>query len=155
MPRGDWRAMLSDRERLRTRSVISMLKKLDDNSGTGPDLVSAKVLKFCADALGIPVAKLLRRIIFVAEFGRIAGNCIGYSRCTNGEVRSIAIITEEFNCPRKFPRFANVYSVYFSADPVPLAVFWREPVCISAGAWCERFIIIYFDCLAAHNGKWW
>ena len=39
------------------------MRKLDASSATGPDMVSARVLKECAENLGLPVAKLLTRIL--------------------------------------------------------------------------------------------
>ena len=48
---------------VRSRSVAKTLGTLDADSGTGPDLLAARVLKLCANELGLPLAKLIRRII--------------------------------------------------------------------------------------------
>ena len=55
---------------LRTRSAKSYLKQLREDSGTGPDLTPAIVLKRCANSLALPVAKLARRIIDTGEWPR-------------------------------------------------------------------------------------
>ena len=48
---------------IRTRTVIKFLKELNGEKATGADGLSAKVLKECASELGLPVAKLFRRIL--------------------------------------------------------------------------------------------
>ena len=48
---------------VRARTVTKYLKQLHEDKATGPDLLSARVLKHCADELGLPVAKLTRRIL--------------------------------------------------------------------------------------------
>ena len=49
--------------RLRTRTVKKILKALDESSGTGPDLLPARVLKRCADALALPITLLSRKLL--------------------------------------------------------------------------------------------
>ena len=49
---------------MRSRAVARTLGQLQADSGTGPDLLAARVLKMCANELSLPVAKLIRRIIF-------------------------------------------------------------------------------------------
>ena len=49
--------------RLRVRTVKKILKALDETSGTGPDLLPARVLKRCADALALPVTLLARKLL--------------------------------------------------------------------------------------------
>ena len=46
----------------------TLLKQLDEDKATGPDLLSAKVLKKCAKELGTPVAKLTRRVLNSGEW---------------------------------------------------------------------------------------
>ena len=48
---------------VRSKGVAKSLEKLDVDSGTGPDLLAARVLKICARELSLPLAKLIRRII--------------------------------------------------------------------------------------------
>ena len=48
---------------VRSRDVASTLANLDVDSGTGPDLLAARVLKYCGRELSRPIAKLIRRII--------------------------------------------------------------------------------------------
>ncbi len=48
---------------VRRKCVVKTLEKLDVDSGTGPDLLAARVLKNCARELSLPLAKLIRRII--------------------------------------------------------------------------------------------
>ena len=48
---------------VRRSHVEKTLGKMDIDSGTGPDGLSTHVLKECAHELGLPVAKLIRRII--------------------------------------------------------------------------------------------
>ncbi len=49
--------------RLRVRAVRKILKALDETSGTGPDLLPARVLKRCADALALPITLLTRKLV--------------------------------------------------------------------------------------------
>ena len=49
--------------RLRVRSVKRILKKLDEQSGTGPDKLPARILKRCASALAWPVTLLGRKLL--------------------------------------------------------------------------------------------
>jgi len=49
--------------RLRVRQVKKILKALDETSGTGPDLLPARVLKRCADALALPITLLTRKLL--------------------------------------------------------------------------------------------
>ena len=49
--------------RLRVRDVKKLLKALDESSGTGPDLLPARVLRRCADALALPVTLLTRMLL--------------------------------------------------------------------------------------------
>ena len=46
--------------RLRVRSVLKILKALDEDSGTGPDLLPALILRRCADELALPITLLSR-----------------------------------------------------------------------------------------------
>ena len=48
---------------IRRRYVRRVLKQLDAHSGTGPDGISARVLRECRGALELPVL-LLTRVIF-------------------------------------------------------------------------------------------
>ena len=48
---------------LRTRSARAALSSLRQDSGTGPDLLPARVLKQCSSSLAVPVAKLARLIL--------------------------------------------------------------------------------------------
>ena len=43
--------------------VLPVLKKLDINSGTGPDQIAARVLKFCQSELTYPIMLLCNRIL--------------------------------------------------------------------------------------------
>ena len=49
--------------RLRTRAAKHILSDLFADSGTGPDLVPARVLKMCAAELALPVCLLARKIV--------------------------------------------------------------------------------------------
>ena len=49
--------------RLRVRDVRKLLKALDEFSGTGPDLLPARVLKRCADVISLPVTLLTRKLL--------------------------------------------------------------------------------------------
>ncbi len=49
--------------RLRVRTVYKVLKNLDENSGTGPDLLPARILKRCARELALPVTLLARKLL--------------------------------------------------------------------------------------------
>ena len=46
--------------RLRVRAVLRILKDLDENSGTGPDLLPTMILRRCAKELALPVTLLSR-----------------------------------------------------------------------------------------------
>ena len=56
-------AMRSGFLRLRVRTVYKLLKKLDEKSGTGPDLLPARILKMCARELALPVTLLARKLL--------------------------------------------------------------------------------------------
>ena len=47
--------------RIRVRSVYKILRDLDEHSGTGPDLLPARILKKRALVLALPVALLARK----------------------------------------------------------------------------------------------
>ena len=49
--------------RIRVRSVYKILRDLDEHSGTGPDLLPARILKKCALVLALPVALLARKLL--------------------------------------------------------------------------------------------
>ncbi len=49
--------------RLRVRTVLKILKNLDETSGTGPDLLPARILKNCAHELALPVTLLARKLL--------------------------------------------------------------------------------------------
>ena len=58
-------------EMRRTRSthdVRKNLEALDVNSGTGPDLLPARILQFCANELSVPILKLVDRILETGEW---------------------------------------------------------------------------------------
>ena len=48
---------------VRTRNVLAVLRDLDINSGTGPDQLSARVLRECAKELARPIAILCRILL--------------------------------------------------------------------------------------------
>ena len=48
---------------VRSRRVAKCLEQLDMDSGTGPDELSAMVLKMCARQLSLPLSKLIRSIL--------------------------------------------------------------------------------------------
>ncbi len=48
---------------VRRKGILRALQKLDIDSGTGPDLLSSRVLRLCALELSLPIAKLVRRIV--------------------------------------------------------------------------------------------
>ena len=48
---------------IRARLAKRVLRKLNPDKATGPDLLSAKVLQKCAEELAVPVAKLARKIL--------------------------------------------------------------------------------------------
>ena len=49
--------------RLRVLTVYNLLRKLDETSGTGPDLLPARILKMCAAELAIPITLLSRKLL--------------------------------------------------------------------------------------------
>ena len=49
--------------RLRVRHVLKILENLDESSGTGPDLLPARILKRLASALALPVTLLARKLL--------------------------------------------------------------------------------------------
>ena len=49
--------------RLRTRTVKKILRELDEFSGTGPDLLPARILRKCAAELTLPVTLLTRLLL--------------------------------------------------------------------------------------------
>ena len=49
--------------RLSVQKVFSLLKTLDEASGTGPDLLPARILKNCAAELAVPVTLLARKLL--------------------------------------------------------------------------------------------
>ena len=53
---------------LRSRSAYRILTSLDRHSSTGPDLLSATILKFCASAMYIPFVRLARRIVDCSQW---------------------------------------------------------------------------------------
>ena len=50
---------------VRSKHVFRCLENLNEDSGTGPDELFAKVLKVCAAQLGFPLSKLIRRIVLL------------------------------------------------------------------------------------------
>ena len=48
---------------IRTKDVRRVLQKLEVDSATGPDGIATRVFKMCADALALPIAILLRRML--------------------------------------------------------------------------------------------
>ena len=53
---------------LRSRSARRVLSSLRIDSGTGPDLISARVLKLCAPELSVPFSRLARSIVSSGEW---------------------------------------------------------------------------------------
>ena len=49
--------------RLRVSKVHNLLCKIDETSGTGPDMLPARILKHCAAELAIPVTLLTRKLL--------------------------------------------------------------------------------------------
>ena len=49
--------------RLRVRTVLKLLKGLDEHSGTGPDRLPTRILKRCAAELALPVTLLSRKLL--------------------------------------------------------------------------------------------
>ena len=49
--------------RLRVRTLLKLLKNLDEHSGTGPDRLPARILKSCASELALPVTLLARKLL--------------------------------------------------------------------------------------------
>ena len=56
---------------IRARKVSSVLRGLREDSGTGPDDIAARVLKFCAASLTIPVAIICRSIVRSGSWPRL------------------------------------------------------------------------------------
>jgi len=48
---------------IRTRNIERFLAKLEESSGTGPDFIPARILKWLASLLALPFAKLARLIV--------------------------------------------------------------------------------------------
>ena len=53
---------------IRTRNIFNYLSRLDVNTATGPDKISARILKELASVLAVPVAILCRRILYEATW---------------------------------------------------------------------------------------
>ena len=49
--------------RIRVKTAYKKLRDLDEDSGTGPDLLPARILKRCAGELSLPVALLSRKLL--------------------------------------------------------------------------------------------
>ena len=49
--------------RIRTRTVLKILRDLDEHSGTGPGFLPARILKRCATELALPVTLLARKLL--------------------------------------------------------------------------------------------
>ena len=49
--------------RVRKRKVLQILKKLDETSGTGPDLLPTRILKKCCAELALPITLLTRLLL--------------------------------------------------------------------------------------------
>ena len=49
---------------IRARQVYQELKAIDVNEATGPDLISARILKTLASQLAVPLAILCRRLLY-------------------------------------------------------------------------------------------
>lgn len=48
---------------MRRRHVTKTLRKLNENSGTGPDSLPSRILKRCAIALSLPIVRLARLML--------------------------------------------------------------------------------------------
>ena len=48
---------------VRARTTLQVLKGLSLDSGTGPDHLSTKILKYCAEVLEAPVTKMARKVL--------------------------------------------------------------------------------------------
>ena len=55
---------------VRRRAALAVLKHLDVESATGPDNISARVLKICADELAYPIARICRVILSTGAWPR-------------------------------------------------------------------------------------
>ena len=55
---------------IRAHAVLRQLRSLRPDSATGPDGIPARILRECAVALAVPVAKLTRRIITLGIWPR-------------------------------------------------------------------------------------
>ena len=53
---------------IRERNVQQVLNKLEEDSSTGPDLLSTKNRKHCASTLKKPVARIARQILRSGEW---------------------------------------------------------------------------------------
>ena len=49
--------------RIRNRTVLKILRDLDEHSGTGPDFLPARILKRCATELALPVNVLAKKLL--------------------------------------------------------------------------------------------
>ena len=56
---------------IRTRRCIKLLATIKEDTATGPDNIPAKILKFCAQQLGLPIAMLCRAIYWNASWPEI------------------------------------------------------------------------------------
>ena len=56
---------------VRTRHAKSLLRSLQESSGTGPDLLPTRILKNCANSLALPVALLARAILRAGSWPRL------------------------------------------------------------------------------------
>ena len=56
---------------VRPRKANSILKGLSISSGTGPDLLAARILKMCAPSLALPISLLARRILEVGAWPKL------------------------------------------------------------------------------------
>ena len=59
------------KQNLTVKKAMGTLEALDDDSGTGPDRLPARILKICAKQLSTPVCKLAERILETGEWPAI------------------------------------------------------------------------------------
>ena len=59
----DWPLGVSGFLPVRKRNVVKQLRQLNEDKATGPDYLSTRILRQCAEELGLPVAKLTRIVL--------------------------------------------------------------------------------------------
>ena len=92
---------------VRRRYVRSCLKSLDENSGTGPDGIAARVLYRCRAELELPIL-LLSGLFSTTRVGLQIGDIIGSTHYTKRNPELIQKIIGEIILPLRSLKWWNI-----------------------------------------------